>query len=97
MLSLYRHLLALRKTTPALSQGDYEAIDGAPDGCFAYLRLERSQRMAVLLNMTSYPLRVNLSGGGAGAVAVSTHLDRSDQVSLTDVELRADEGIVIEL
>jgi len=97
MLSLYRHLLALRKTTPALSQGDYEAIDGAPDGCFAYLRLERSQRMAVLLNMTSFPLRVNLSGGGAGSVAVSTHLDRSDQVSLTDVELRADEGIVIEL
>jgi hypothetical protein len=55
--------------------------------------------MAVLLNMTSSPLRVNLpdTGIGTGAVAVSTHVDRSDQVSLTDLELRADEGVVIEL
>jgi alpha-glucosidase len=97
MLSLYRRLFALRKKTPALSQGDYEAIDGAPDGCFAYLRQEDTQRMAVLLNMTSYPLRVNLPGIGIGAVAVSTHLDRSGPVSLTDLELRADEGVVIEL
>ena len=97
MLSLYRRLLALRKMTPALYQGNYEAIDGAPDGCFAYLRQENSQRMAVLLNLTSSPLQVNLPAIGNGAVAVSTHLDRSDRVSLTDLELRADEGIVIEL
>ena len=32
-----------------------------------------------------------------GAVAVSTHLDRSGPLSLTDLELRADEGVVIEL
>ena len=82
---------------PALNQGDYEAIDGAPDGCFAYLRQKDSQRMAVLLNMTSSRLRVNLPDIGIGAVAVSTHLDRSGPVSLTDIELRADEGVVIEL
>jgi alpha-glucosidase len=97
MLSLYRQLLALRKMKPALHQGNYEAIDGAPDGCFAYLRQESSQRMAVLLNMTSSPLRVNLPGIGTGAVAVSTHLHRSGRVSLTDLELRADEGVVIEI
>jgi alpha-glucosidase len=97
MLSLYRRLFALRKKTPALNQGDYEAIDGAPEGCFAYLRQEDSQRMAVLLNMTSSPLRVNLPGIGIGAVAVSTHLDRSGPLSLADLELRADEGVVIEL
>ena len=97
MHSLYRRLLALRKMTPALYQGNYEAIDGAPDGCFAYLRQENSQRMAVLLNLTSSPLQVNLPAIGIGAVAVSTHLDRSGRVSLTDLELRADEGIVIEL
>jgi hypothetical protein len=53
--------------------------------------------MAVLLNMTSSPLRVNLPDIGIGAVAVSTHLDRSGPVSLTDLKLRADEGVVIEL
>ena len=97
MLSLYRRLFALRKKTPALNQGDYEAIDGGPEGCFAYLRQEDSQRMAVLLNLTPSPLRVNLPGIGIGAVTVSTHLDRSGPVSLTDLELRADEGVVIEL
>jgi glycosidase len=97
MLSLYRRLLALRKTSPALSQGNYEAIDGVPDACFAYLRQESSQQVVVLLNMTSSLLRVNLPGIRTGAVAVSTHLDRSGQASLTDFELRADEGVVIEL
>lgn len=97
MLSLYRRLLALRKMTPALHQGNYEAIDGAPDGCFAYLRQESSQRIAVLLNMTSSPMRVNLPSIGSGAVTVSTNLDRSDRVSLKNLELRANEGVVIEL
>jgi alpha-glucosidase len=97
MLSLYRQLLALRKMTPALHQGNYKAIEETPDGCFAYLRQEASQRMAVLLNMTPSPLRVNLPGISTGAMAVSTHLDRSGRVSLTDLELRADEGVVIEL
>jgi alpha-glucosidase len=99
MLALYRRLLALRKMTPALHQGTYETIDGAPDGCFAYLRQEKAQRLAVPLNTTSSPLRVNLpdTGIGTGVVAVSTHLDRSDRVSFTDLGLRADEGVVIEL
>ena len=97
MLSLYRRLLTLRKTSPALSQGDYEAIDGAPDGCFAYLREEGPQRMIVLLNMTSSPLRVDLPGIGSGDVAVSTHLDRAGSASLGDLELRADEGVVVAL
>jgi len=47
--------------------------------------------------MTSSPLRVNLPDTRIGTVAVSTHLDRSDQVSLTDLELQADEGVIIEL
>jgi hypothetical protein len=51
----------------------------------------------VVLNMTSSPIRVNLPGIGIGAVAVSTHLDRSGPVSLTNLELRANEGVVIEL
>ncbi len=97
MLSLYRRLLALRKVTPALNRGNYEAIDGAPDGCFAYLRQENSQRIAVLLNLTSSPLRVSLPGIGAGLVAASTGLDRSGRISLTDLELAADEGVVVEL
>jgi alpha-glucosidase len=97
MLLLYRRLLALRKMTPALHQGNYAAIDGTPDGCIAYLRQENSQRMAVLLNMTSHPLRVTLPDTGIGTVAVSTHLDRSGHVSLTELELRADEGVIIEL
>jgi len=97
MLSLYRRLLALRKMTPALYQGNYESIDGVPNGCFAYQRRENSQQMTVLLNLTSSSLQVKLSGFGTGVVAVSTHLDRSGHVSLTDLELRADEGVIIEM
>ncbi len=42
-------------------------------------------------------MHVNLPSIGSGAVTVSTNLDRSDRVSLKNLELRANEGIVIEL
>jgi alpha-glucosidase len=37
MLTLYRRLLALRRSSPALCGGSYRPLDGVPGDCFVYL------------------------------------------------------------
>ena len=57
MLSLYRALLALRRSSPALSLGDYAEI-AAADGVLAYERRSAGERMLVALNLTHQPRTV---------------------------------------
>lgn len=78
MLALTRALLALRRATPALHLGSYEAIAGAPDDCFVYLRTAGTQRYLVALNFGSGAQRVPLDGLGGGRLVLSTRLDHND-------------------
>ena len=61
VLHLYRRLLALRRTTPALHHGTLELID-APDGVLSYERIADRQRYAVLVNFTDEPRVTNRAG-----------------------------------
>ncbi len=93
-LSLYRRLLAYRRSSPSLRHGSYEAWGDVPDGCFAYTRhAPGAPAVTVLLNFTGDVLTIVLSG--AGRVVLSTHLDREEQTG-SAVELRPHEGIMIE-
>jgi alpha-glucosidase len=56
VLNLYRSLIALRRSTPALLDGGYETVKAA-DGCLCYLRSTDEQQVVVALN---------LGGGDAG-------------------------------
>jgi alpha-glucosidase len=81
MLSLYRRLLALRRSEPALSIGSYQAVtvegdDAARQSVLAFIREADGCRFLIALNLASHPARMNLSAIGAGTVALSTHLDR---------------------
>lgn len=60
MLALYRDLLALRRSSPALKAGSYRAVDAVPDGCFAYQRIFGDEHRLVALNFTDVPLEVPL-------------------------------------
>ena len=55
MLTLTRTLLALRRTYPALAIGDYQPLDGLPEGVLGYLRRspDASPTVLVLLNFTA--------------------------------------------
>ncbi|MDO6681464.1 alpha-amylase family glycosyl hydrolase [Oceanobacter sp. 5_MG-2023] len=59
LLSWYRHLIWLRKRTPALYRGKLKLI-GSPDEVLAYERCEQPHRLLVLLNFSSQPQPVNL-------------------------------------
>ena len=97
ILNLYRRLLAYRRATPALQWGGYEPVDGVPPDCFVYLRQADDQRVLMALNFSAQEQRVVLPALGDGAVVISTHLDREETVSLAELVLRDNEGVIIEL
>lgn len=98
ILNLYRRLLSYRKATPALQWGDYHPIDPIPEDCFAFTRLAASEpTRLVILNFSSRDQKVSIPELGTGRIALSTSLDRSEQVDLGDLTLKGDEGLIIEL
>jgi alpha-glucosidase len=97
ILSLYRRLLAYRKATPALQWGNYQAVDGMPDDCYVYLRQAGDQRILAALNFSDRDQRIVVAGHGKGKVVISTLMDRTGTIHLTDFILRGDEGIVVVL
>ncbi len=94
MLSLYRQLLAIRKAHPALQWGSYTAVDGVPEGCYVYQRQGAGQTLFVVLNFTGGPQRLSLQGDGL--ILLSTHLDRTGPENLRALDLRANEGVIIQ-
>jgi alpha-glucosidase len=97
ILTLYRRLLALRAQTPALQWGDYQPIDGTPRDCFVYLRTTPDEKYLMALNFSSEALYIDLPHLGKGIITLSTYLDREGSVDLMRLELRSNEGLVIQL
>jgi alpha-glucosidase len=97
MLNLYRRLLWYRRQSPALYGGSYQPLDGGDDDCFVYLRVAGDERRLVVLNFAGDQRRVSVPGEGAGQVVISTHLDREGSESLSGLELRPHEGVIVEL
>jgi alpha-glucosidase len=97
MLSLYRRLLWYRRRCPALYGGSYQPLDACDDHCFVYLRAAGDERRLVALNFADGQRRISIPGKDAGQVVISTHLDREGSESLSALELRAHEGVIVEL
>ena len=91
MLCFYRRLLALRAGVPALSIGDYRALD-VTDSTFVFERSAAGTAVVVALNFAAEPRRVDL--GGARQLLLSTHSGRPADVPQI-VSLAASEGIVV--
>ena len=93
ILSLYRRLIWLRRSSPALRRGTYRTVRG-PSGVFAFAREADHERILVALNFTTSTKLVALGAGGA-RVLLSTDRERDGTaLSLERVELRPDEGLV---
>jgi alpha-glucosidase len=103
ILNLYRRLLALRRSSPALQTGDYIPIDDAPEDCFVFLRRSLASRaILVALNFSTRERRLSLTVGNSGRLLASTLMDRNPQdgsqhIDPSSLVLRGKEGILIEL
>ena len=94
---LYRQLLELRRSHPALAIGDYEPITASGD-LLAYVRHLGDQRFLIALNFGASPCALSLDTIMArGRVVLSTHMDRADDLCVGKVSLRANEGVIVAL
>ncbi len=60
LLHFYRHMLHLRRETPALVEGDYIALDAGLEECLLFLRQTRAQTCLVALNFSGKKQVLNL-------------------------------------
>lgn len=91
MLSLYRHLLALRRTYASLSVGSLDLLDATPD-VLAYERVSDGERLLVALNLGAKPAKIAYSGDWDPArCLLSTHGARG-----VDNSLAPNEGAIFE-
>jgi alpha-glucosidase len=65
MLHLYRHLIHLRRTMPALMEGDYRSMDVGNPEVFAFMRETGSHRVCVVLNFSADHGTANLGRIGS--------------------------------
>jgi hypothetical protein len=53
--------------------------------------------MLVLLNFSADDLTLSMPELGAGKVILSTYLDKTGEIDLSNLQLRGDEGLLIQL
>ncbi|HMQ30634.1 MAG TPA: alpha-amylase family glycosyl hydrolase [Chloroflexaceae bacterium] len=94
-LSLHRRLLALRRELPALAAGAHQILF-RDDACLVYERSHGEQRLVVALNLTGEPRSLRLDGL-AGALLLSSRLDREGDPVHGLIELRGDEAVIVRL
>jgi alpha-glucosidase len=97
MLSLYRKLIALRRSEDALSIGSYAPAAMTGD-LVAYIREIGNRRFLIALNLGGNPHAVDFTSDGPHArIVLSTHLDRENEPVTGEINLRADEGVIVAL
>lgn len=94
LLTLYRRLLALRRSEAALSVGGYAPV-GAKGDVLGYVREADGTRFLIALNLGHAP--ATLSFQGQGIVEIGTHSDREGAEVAGELALRGDEGLVARL
>jgi alpha-glucosidase len=96
-LMLTRALLDVRRSHPALTLGSYRSIEQESATCFVYLRQHSDQRCLMALNFSAHDQVVRLPEQGQGRVLLSTHLDCEGLIPLSEVHLRGNEGLLLEV
>jgi alpha-glucosidase len=94
---LYRRLIALRKSHPALQLGSYRPLLASGD-LLLYVRELAANRLFVALNLGAEPAVVTFPPDAvSGTLLLSTHRDREGEQVSGDIVLRPHEGVIIEL
>ena len=94
MLSLYRRLIRLRRTTPALLEGSYRAFENCPEDCLVFHRETAAQHILVALNFTAEPRKFDAP---PGKILMSTNFDRIGAVSQANLALAPNEAVILEV
>ncbi len=94
-LSLYRALLALRRSRPSLREGSLHVLPQRSPDCLVYQRRSPQEHTLVALNMSSRPRMVHLAAPGVRILLSTTLADRG-VAPTTELALAGHEGVVAE-
>ncbi len=97
MLNYYRRLLRLRRSIPALIEGDYTPLSGESDGHFTFLRATAEQTILVGLNYAGTPQTQVLDFPGKSLHALFSSTGRDPIAEITKLTLRPFEVYIGEL
>jgi alpha-glucosidase len=92
MLALYRALISLRRSEPALSIGSYQTVV-VTDRVLIYERRHQARVLRIALNMSNENAEVELHG----RILISTMREREGEQVRGRMKLGADEGLIIGL
>ena len=96
--NLYRRLIALRRSRRALVSGSYRPLEAGGDLLLFVRQHDGDERLLVALNLGREPLVAAISvGKPAGSIVFSCGADREGERVTGGINLRANEGVVIEL
>ena len=94
LLSLYRRLIAVRSSEPALLGGELEVVSRR-NSLLVFRRKVERHELLIALNMSSEPQSYGLDTG-QGRILLSTELDRHDERVSGEMKLRGGEGLLVE-
>jgi len=94
LLWLYRRLIALRRSTPALTAGDYQPVRSRND-VLCFKRMLANDTLLIALNCCHQPRRLEFDA--TATLVLSTQLDRDGETIRDATILRADEGVILRL
>jgi len=99
MLGLYRALMGLRSSEPALAVGDYVSVGTNAANVFAYRRSAAGvDSFLIVLNFGEQSHTLDLSQIASQAtIVVATDMQRSGVEDLSNLVLRPNEGLVLRL
>jgi alpha-glucosidase len=94
LFSLFRRLVWLRKSSPALRRGSYRTVR-APRGVFAFVREADGERVLVALNFTKTAQVVSFGSGSTRVMLSTSHSRDGEETDLQNVALGPDEGVLL--
>ena len=98
-LNFFIKLIDYRKMSPALKVGSYRSFDlrspEAQANCFVYERKAEREHLLIALNFSDREQRVQIPLSGHGKIILSTTMDRTGDINLSDFTLQPNEGCLI--
>ncbi len=99
-LALWRRLIAMRRSRPALSPAGAQTLLDPGTGVLAWVREAPGERLLIAINMGREAVRLDLDlpGAGAARLELSTDPDRvEDDVDVRALGIAPDEGVIVRL
>lgn len=97
VLQLYQRLIELRRSHRALQIGSYRLVMATKE-LLVFVREHDREKFIIALNMSQEPMSFGFADESLkGEILLSSFCDRNTELIASDINLRADEGIIIKL